>query len=241
MKLAFKRAFGPNTNYLDWIIGIATFGAHSHVELVFPNGDCFSSAFGGGVKFRIIDFRSELLSWDFIEIGDINVKEEIALRDLAKLYVGKKYDLFGAILSITTPDKDINSESFYCSELCTALLNTIKETYTIHPSNSTPAGMYKTFYKRDLIKLGEISSMLKDNVIRLTNTEDIIKIHVDLCKGCEVKEESKELYSCLEDYRWISETRFRDLCPSQKLMVYNAFKRGDIEVSTKKLLTKELP
>jgi len=118
MKVAFYKAFQPKATFLDKIIAIFSFGRYSHVELVFPNGDCFSiSPRDNGGRFKKISLNEE--QWEIIELD--SVVDARMLRARAKKFVGFKYDYIGAIFSIM-PFCIQKNKRIFCSEVVANLL-----------------------------------------------------------------------------------------------------------------------
>jgi len=119
MKLAFYKAFQSRATIVDKIIAIFSFGKYSHVELVFPNGDCFSISAREGIgRFKKINLDPDV--WDIIELdSSISARE---LRKEAKHFLGFKYDFLGAIFSIS-PVCIQKNKKIFCSEVCTNLIN----------------------------------------------------------------------------------------------------------------------
>jgi len=118
MKVAFYKAFQPKATFLDKIIAIFSFGRYSHVELVFPNGDCFSiSPRDKKGRFKKISLNEE--QWDIIELdGAIDAR---LLRRKAKTFLDYKYDYIGAIFSIM-PFCIQKNKRIFCSEVVANLL-----------------------------------------------------------------------------------------------------------------------
>ena len=120
MKVAFYKAFQPKATNLDKAIAICSFGAYSHVELVFSDGMCFSvSPRDGGARFKKIDLNPE--SWNVMDIY-IPEPAEKDIRAIAKSFTGYKYDYLGAIFSISPLCIQKNNRAF-CSEIVTNSLD----------------------------------------------------------------------------------------------------------------------
>ncbi|MGW8169625.1 MAG: hypothetical protein ACWGHH_06440 [Sulfurovaceae bacterium] len=119
MKIAFYKAFQKKATWLDKLIAIATFGKHSHVEVVFSDGMAFSISPREKVcRFKRIDFNPD--NWEFVEL-DMTKKEENYIRAMAYKYLNYSYDYIGAITSATPICLQVNSQMF-CSELSTELI-----------------------------------------------------------------------------------------------------------------------
>lgn len=118
MKVAFYKAYQSRAEVLDKLIAICSFGRHSHVELVFPNGECFSiSARDGKARFKNIELHPD--RWDVYEL-DESVKEE-EVRSIAEKYLGFKYDFVGAISSVF-PICVQKEQRIFCSEIVTDII-----------------------------------------------------------------------------------------------------------------------
>lgn len=140
MKVAFYKAFCDNATLLDNLIGIASLGKYSHVELVFSNGESFSSSpRDGEARFTTIDYHKD--RWEMVEIN-IPKQEEARLYRLALTNIGKKYDYIGAIFSVL-PVCIQNNDKIFCSEVITNLLNqTVKYRHIKDGCNYSPSELY---------------------------------------------------------------------------------------------------
>jgi len=120
MKIAFYKAFQPKATALDKTVAVCSFGKYSHVELVFSDGTCFSvSPRDGGARFKKIHLSEQ--TWKIIDLP-ITDHAEKEIRDIAKNYIGYKYDYIGAIFSVMPICIQKNNRLF-CSEIATNLLN----------------------------------------------------------------------------------------------------------------------
>ena len=118
MRLAFYKAFQSKGTMLDKTIAVASLGRFSHVEMVFPDGKCFSiSPRENVVRFKNIELDPK--QWELIDLKptlDIDKIYE-KINDFDKY----KYDYFGAIFSITPLCLQLKNKVF-CSELVTDVL-----------------------------------------------------------------------------------------------------------------------
>lgn len=133
MELWFYIAkFGDCT---DKIIATWTRGPYSHVEMVFPDGECFSSSpRDGGVRFKKINRSNK---WSSIKLS-IDYNENIR-KDCEK-YVGLPYDWYGC-MGLTLGFSRIEEKNkWYCSEICAFILNKYGAEL---PSKVSPNTLYK--------------------------------------------------------------------------------------------------
>jgi len=124
LQLILYKAFGhKKSTILDKAIAISTLSKYSHSELVFSDGQCFSSSGrDNGVRFK--NFIPNTQRWDIFEL-DITKEEESHIRYMANLYAKRKtqYDFIGAItcgLHICLLNK-----KYFCSEILVELLSFI--------------------------------------------------------------------------------------------------------------------
>jgi hypothetical protein len=122
MKLAMYKGKG---NFYDKLIRMVTFSKYSHCELVIE-GICYSSSpRDRGVRMKYI-YLDE--NWDTFDLPD-KYDPVYALNIFTK-HAGKKYDWIGAITSVL-PFHVHLSDRFFCSELCSDMLNIPKsKSYT---------------------------------------------------------------------------------------------------------------
>ena len=122
MRLVFYKAFQPKATLVDNAIATFTFGRYSHVELLFPNNECFSISARDKVgRFKHIKLNEE--QWDIFTLTE-HFNPEL-MRHYAKEYVGYKYDYIGALFSIS-PICVQKNKRIFCSEVVTNLLNRFK-------------------------------------------------------------------------------------------------------------------
>lgn len=119
MKLLSYKAFTKNSTFFDKVIGVFTFGAHSHSELQFSDGTCFSISARDKVgRFKKININPH--NWDNVEI-DISEDKEKEIRKQCDEYLGIKYDYVGALFSVTAMCIQ-NKDKIFCSEVCSIIL-----------------------------------------------------------------------------------------------------------------------
>lgn len=113
MKLAFYR--GKYGNYLDKLICIFTGSPYSHCELIFSDGQSFSSSpRDNGVRFKPIFYEPQ--KWVMIELP-VEPADEAKVRAWCQARVGKKYDYSG-VLGFVLPFFKQDDDDYYCSEIC---------------------------------------------------------------------------------------------------------------------------
>lgn len=149
MKVAFHKPSGvPSANgqFFDKVIEAVTRSPYTHSELVFDlvpgypaNSLCFSSApVDGGVRFKRIDLSQP----DWIVV-DVPGEKDYEAMDLAKFYLGQKYDWMG-ILGFTVPWGAHKDNDKFCSEVCTLILQECRILdKTIKSFRTSPADLYK--------------------------------------------------------------------------------------------------
>jgi len=141
MKVLFYRAkYG---NWQDRFVALWTWGPHSHCELMFSDGSCFSaSARDGGTRFKKITFLPE--RWSAIEI---DIEDEEPLRDWCRSNAGLGYDWRGIAWFLPTPLPHIEDRNkWYCSEICAVALR--KFLGVRLSSRLSPNGLYRKLLRR---------------------------------------------------------------------------------------------
>jgi hypothetical protein len=136
MRIAFYKA--TNGNYLDKIIAwwtrpsffkVFTPANYSHVEMVFSNGECFSSSpRDGGARWKNIDVESG--NWDFINTPNIN---EDTVRALCNREEGKKYDWLCIFFGFVFPFDIQDPHKWICSEITGKLAFKMEQPHRNHP------------------------------------------------------------------------------------------------------------
>ena len=155
--LAFYKAYNnPRATWLDYVIALFSFGSYSHVEILLNNKLSFgSSGRDGCVRFKHINRRdpSFLDRWDVIKITGDNIENIMYAKTLsiANKMLGKKYDYFGALLSIFRMPKSFNGDKYFCSELVVEILKDYEEfDYLDEPHTYTPTRLRKDIMKRGI-------------------------------------------------------------------------------------------
>ena len=140
MKLWFYKA--SKGNITDKTIAWWTKGPYSHVELVFSDGECFTSSNrDGGVRFKVIPPSD---NWDVVTLPmDFN---EAEVKSYCNQFLGYKYDLLGCLgLAIGDP-KLRDKKRWYCSEIVINVLNHFTDLK--FPGQLSPNRFYdQTIYK----------------------------------------------------------------------------------------------
>jgi len=108
VKILFRIA--KTGGLVDKIVALGTWGPVSHCEIMFSDGQCFSSYPGRGVNFVVIGLDPTQWVWFDLPISE---QEEAALRAWCEGEVGCWYDYLGAIT--LTPH---NGERWFCAEIC---------------------------------------------------------------------------------------------------------------------------
>lgn len=129
-------------DFWDKLIGWWTGGPYSHVELVFSNGECFtSSPRDGGVRFKQIDINPE--HWNRVSIT-VAAEKEAEIYTWCESQVGLKYDWLG-ILGFVLPIHFRTRRAWYCSEICSYVL----DRFIGHqlPLKISPNGLYTLLEK----------------------------------------------------------------------------------------------
>lgn len=139
LQVAFYKA-----KYGDWLDRVidscSGFGGHSHVELVFDDGVCFSSSGrDGGVRFKTIDIHSG--HWDIVPLPAVTDAQEAVMRAAARAQLGLPYN-FNACLGFILPFVPRNPNARMCSEVCSdvliaggAMARTPKPTWRTSPND----------------------------------------------------------------------------------------------------------
>ena len=99
----------------------------THVELVFSDGDSFSSSsFDDGVRFKRIDYEKHPERWKIININPFeNEGDEQLLKYRCMDYIKKKYDFWGVIWYFgfnRRKERLQSNDKWWCSEILAFLL-----------------------------------------------------------------------------------------------------------------------
>jgi uncharacterized protein YycO len=137
MKLAFY--LGSNGNYLDKLICIVTGSAYSHCELVFSDGQSFSSSpRDGGVRFKPIIYEPQ--KWVVIELP-VEPADEAKVRSWCQTKTGKDYD-FSGVLGFILPFFKQDDDDYYCSEICLMALKLVIEEWSKKRNKISPGKLF---------------------------------------------------------------------------------------------------
>ena len=139
MKLAFYKAFCKNATLLDNVIGIATAGSYSHVEIVFDDGMFFSiSPRENSIRFKKINPIEN--NCDIFDLK-IDKKREQEIREICENMYNKKYHYIGALFSIA-PFCIKSKYKTFCSKLCA---NILKDEFNLDDGCTySPNELYQT-------------------------------------------------------------------------------------------------
>ena len=115
MRVAFKRAKGGTI--WEWLIGFIAWGLYCHVEVICPDGRCFSSdERDGGVRFKQVDFDER---WDIFTVPG---SWDSGMLRWCEGEVGCGYDWPGALLcpwKLRVNDRN----KWFCSEIVSHVLD----------------------------------------------------------------------------------------------------------------------
>lgn len=146
IKLAFKKV-NNKSSLFNKLISKYTKSKYYHTELVL-NNNWISSDPKEGVYIKEVDnIKNE--EWDFIIFEKISISERDygIIMDYIKKQDDKKYDFLGIILSQIVPFSLHNRNKYFCSELCTKILQLflIEEVLDLVPNNTSPGDLAKIF------------------------------------------------------------------------------------------------
>lgn len=126
MKLAFYKAKQPHNKYkLDGLVDALTGGyGYSHVELVFPDGTCFSSSvLDGGTRFKKINLNPE--RWVVVDLPNSLFTPKYSADRVhmrASKILNRGYDHLGILFYHLIPFKIQDNGKWWCDEaVCWAL------------------------------------------------------------------------------------------------------------------------
>lgn len=105
----------------DWVIAIFTGSNCTHCELVFSNGESFSSSpHDDGTRFAKINF-DDPKKWEVISLPWISVNKEAEIKKFCKSELDCRYD-WGAVLLgwLITPAGSTNK--WFCTEIVHAAI-----------------------------------------------------------------------------------------------------------------------
>jgi hypothetical protein len=152
IRVAFYKCY--KGNWLDWLIAVWTsiklfkWMPYSHVEIVFHNGEAFSSSIlDGGVRFkRGINFEDSE-KWDVVELELDSWSKEINLYNFCIFFQGAPYDKLGIFLHEFLPLCIQSFKKWWCSEMCTRALQTVIAKLNNYPTRISPNKMYSVLQK----------------------------------------------------------------------------------------------
>lgn len=117
MELIFYKG---RDNWEDRLVQWWTKGAHSHVEIRFSDGDCFSASWREN-RVRFKRFPIDSKHWDRYQIADVSVGVEQDMRNCCLGQVGCKYDYL-SVLGFISGWRGLGRRRWFCSEVCAAML-----------------------------------------------------------------------------------------------------------------------
>lgn len=116
MRVAFKK---NTTSAFGWFIKLWTRGPYCHTELVFSNGEWFSSDEGDNGT-RWINGPKQGAEYDYLDVP-VTGQQESAIRNFCKGEENCGYDKKGIGFSfLPIPLGYQNHNEWFCSEICTA-------------------------------------------------------------------------------------------------------------------------
>jgi hypothetical protein len=138
MQLAF---YHGNGDLITDLIRVLTWGAYSHVEIVFSDGRWFSASGRGNAGVRWKDGPGGE-GWVLVDLPFITQEAEAEVFDWANRQIGLPFSWFG-VWSFVVPWMGTSSGDWFCSELvvyalqrCVGLLPTI-------PLRTSPSRLYE--------------------------------------------------------------------------------------------------
>lgn len=147
VKLAFKK-IDKDSKIIPKLISWWTKSEYYHVEIILDG--YWVSIFEDGVKINRL--RELEGSWDYADLGDIEVSEvqrELFFKFLF-LQNGKKYDFMGIFFSQLIPLRLQNPKRWFCSECVTSLLKLlyVREVFFKLPASMSPGDLAKIYLKK---------------------------------------------------------------------------------------------
>ena len=126
MLILFKRA--SCGGLLDKLIAFFSHSRYAHTEITFDNytTETFSSDISDGVRF-IDKGGTNFWAYDIIQVDLSQESKELWIDAIrwARSQLGKKYDFAGALGFVFPWVKD-DTNDWFCSEICTAILVFLK-------------------------------------------------------------------------------------------------------------------
>lgn len=143
MKVIFLKR---DPSFFGWLIKLWTGGPYSHCEILFSDGMMASSMQGEGVRFTHVGQQNFAIDWDSIEVP-ANEAEEQLVRKWFYGELGAGYDWYGLFCCQVLGYHREDPHDWWCSEACTAAIQTIGFLKKIQPYTLSPNGMYKKLRK----------------------------------------------------------------------------------------------
>ena len=126
IQAAFYRKKG---DWVDRVIRFRTVSPYSHVELVAPNGLCYSSSpRDGGVRAKVL----ELLPDDW-ELAPLPWADYLHIKHFFDRTKSNPYDFVGAIVGQALAAKAHIDGAYFCSEWCAEALG-LSESWRYSPA-----------------------------------------------------------------------------------------------------------
>ncbi len=149
MKFAFSK---NGVGIFSRLICLWTWSKYHHVEAIFSDGTTFGALQDGDMSTNYqIGKVYDPHYWDFIEVPCTKEQEEI-IRKWCDSEVSCKYDWNGIILSQILGLRRSDANKWFCSEICTAMLQKIGYFVNIIPCTISPKKFYNllntTFSKK---------------------------------------------------------------------------------------------
>jgi hypothetical protein len=143
LKVAFRK---KSNSLFSVLIRWYTFGPHSHVELLFPDGRSFSSdESDGGAKWRTRNMTAD--EWDFLTVP-CTAEEVQRVVKFCNGEDGCEYDKTGIAFSFLPIALGYQSSTrWFCSEICVAALQQVGYLTGYTPSRISPNKLYKILKK----------------------------------------------------------------------------------------------
>ncbi len=138
MKIVFQK---KATGLFDVLIRWWTKSPYSHCELLFDDGNSYSSMAGVGTRF--IKFEPyNAAYWDVLDLPT-SKDEDIVMHEFCIFELGCKYDWYGILASQIIKAARSSKTKWFCSEICTATLQRVGYFEGSVPSTFSPGKLYK--------------------------------------------------------------------------------------------------
>lgn len=138
MRLAFYK--GSGRSIIEHAIKARTNSDYCHVELLFSDGETFSSDLtSGGVRYT--DGGSIRTQPDLWQLVDIGLMDERALREACDVHVGEKYDVLGCVaylFNAAAGSEEAKLHRYFCSSICALMLQTQHRFTFLVPTATSP-------------------------------------------------------------------------------------------------------